>query len=909
MRQHHLLAGLISAAILCSACAFDAIPLAPTLPAASPRATSVVELGAPQPATPGASAVNLTGTGVAARVTITFAVREDERPLYEPLIERFEQDNPEIHVQLVNVETVVKEIVTPEGTFSHDEESIRETLSTADTAALGLTPEAIAKGWVRDLTPLMDADPTFDRSDFYPGALAMAGQEGRTYTLPHTLWVELLAYNKALWARHALPAPTHDWSWSDLLAAAEQLAEKRGTSIEVYGMLDWDTWATVLRHELAGGGVDPADILRLDQPEIVAALERVAALARSGAIYVAPGGRASPDVFQQLIRNQQVGIWPADMLDRTPSAFEVGTVPAPSAQVGVDGYIMSGGTQHPLEAWRWLAFLSRQGIRRPSRSASTIGQLPARRSVAEKIGYWQHLDAETTAAINTVLNRGAAPRLPDFDLRTFLLLRQAVAAVMGGGQTAREALRDAQAQLEQQLAQAPMQPTAASDRIVVATPAPAAPPDATKIIFGAPRSVVVQARQIADVFNGQNHGIFVEVKNIDTPNGPPRLADLATQMDCFAAAGPPSHADIPSLLDLQPLIDADATFTLDDYPSPLVTPFRQGSGLYGLPDAVDFRVLNYNPAAFDAAHLAYPTAAWTLDDFLSAAQQLTRGAGKNKHYGFASTVLPARDVFFFLASFGASATRGSRDTLAPNFTDPKVQQAIRAELDLLRNASPHARLQGYARGEAPNDAFALVAQGKVGMWFDFGANIFGLNQGGYAGIRPAIAPPPLGARSVTADDFYARGVYISARTAQPEACWSWLKQLTLDLAHLGGAFPARRSLALSQAFTSQAPPGAADVYHAYQAAFERTPAAGSGTDEREAGAIDYYWFLRAVDRVLQGQDLERELEEAQRLTEQYLACVRAGAKASTCATQVDPDSGLPGAAKHRAGVPMRAADH
>jgi hypothetical protein len=47
--------------------------------------------------------------------------------------------------------------------------------------------------------------------------------------------------------------------------------------------------------------------------------------------------------------------------------------------------------------------------------------------------------------------------------------------------------------------------------------------------------------------------------------------------------------------------------------------------------------------------------------------------------------------------------------------------------------------------------------------------------------------------------------------------------------------------------------------------------------------------LRAVDRALQGRDLERELAEAQILTEQFLACVRAGAPGNACATQVDPD--------------------
>jgi hypothetical protein len=52
--------------------------------------------------------------------------------------------------------------------------------------------------------------------------------------------------------------------------------------------------------------------------------------------------------------------------------------------------------------------------------------------------------------------------------------------------------------------------------------------------------------------------------------------------------------------------------------------------------------------------------------------------------------------------------------------------------------------------------------------------------------------------------------------------------------------------------------------------------------------IDYYWFFRAIDHALQGKNLERELANAQTLTEQYLACVRGGAKGSICATQVDP---------------------
>ena len=71
----------------------------------------------------------------------------------------------------------------------------------------------------------------------------------------------------------------------------------------------------------------------------------------------------------------------------------------------------------------------------------------------------------------------------------------------------------------------------------------------------------------------------------------------------FSWWGPPDKGEITATLDLQPLIDSDPSFDSADYPPALLAPFRQASGLYGLPHAVTFRVLSYNQTAFDAAGL------------------------------------------------------------------------------------------------------------------------------------------------------------------------------------------------------------------------------------------------------------------------------------------------------------------
>jgi ABC-type glycerol-3-phosphate transport system substrate-binding protein len=111
-----------------------------------------------------------------------------------------------------------------------------------------------------------------------------------------------------------------------------------------------------------------------------------------------------------------------------------------------------------------------------------------------------------------------------------------------------------------------------------------------------------------------------------------------------------------------------------DYPPLLLAPFRSGSALYGLPDEVYFPVLHYNPVAFDTAGLSYPTSAWTFDDLLHAATQLTRGTGPTKQYSFAVLGDVAgdqtADVLFFLDRLGAPltravATRSSRTSATP----------------------------------------------------------------------------------------------------------------------------------------------------------------------------------------------------------------------------------------------------
>jgi multiple sugar transport system substrate-binding protein len=866
----------------CAAPAAPEPPGAPTAPAAQPAPADPSGATAPAAAEP---------TGDPGVVTIGFAAPEFERAAYEPLIEAFNQQNRDVQVQFVVLE---------QGPVQSIDQLVRQAVSAADTAAsFFLRPEDIANGLVRDLKPLLEADPSFERDDYYPGALAPADAGGGIYLLPRTLQLSLLSYNKDLWAQRGLPPPKPGWTWSDLLAAAEQLAQRRGDTVDVYGLAEGSTGIAALSGLLAEAGVDRAALAagraRIDQPAVAAALQRVAELAKSGAIY--SGQPLQPDALLKLIADQRAAMWfdaPVIVGPDVPKpSFATGLATLPPTGGprfgGAEGYIMSSGTQHPEAAWRWLAFLSKQELRRPFVEAGTLTSAPARKSLAEKSGFWKQLDVDAAAAVHAALEQPGAA-LAGFSANDNLVadaLGQALAAVVGGKRSATQALADAQAQLDSGIAAALATPSPTPDKspVMVATPAPDGPaPGATAITFNVPLFEASQLRRLAQDFNRQHPELFVKLNGVPLDEKA-SLAKMATGGDCFFWPDPAAASQISGTLDLQPLADADPSFDLSDYPPALLAPFRRGTGLYGLPYQVRLQALTYNQTAFDAAGLAHPSASWTAADFLSAAQRLTSGGDADKRYGYAALGEQTGNLLYFLGLLGAQVTRGG----APNFTDPQVEQALRTYIDLLRNSSPHQRIQGYSRALGfDGAAFELIEQGRIGMWFDLpsGMNIARVGVG--AAERPsftrAIAPPP-GADKASASSFEATGLYISATSQQPQACWEWLKFLGADLSALGGNFPARRSLAVSDAFTSGAPAGAAEVYAAYRPALDRAP---SGAEPPDQHAADLYWLFRAADRALQGKDLGRELADAQALTASYLACVRAGGAAGSCAKQADP---------------------
>ncbi len=79
---------------------------------------------------------------------------------------------------------------------------------------------------------------------------------------------------------------------------------------------------------------------------------------------------------------------------------------------------------------------------------------------------------------------------------------------------------------------------------------------------------------------------------------------------------------------LQPLIDETGALDPERYPTDKFDVWRlDGENMYAMPENFQTFALYYNKALFDAEGLEYPNDTWTYDDFVAAAEALTKRDG------------------------------------------------------------------------------------------------------------------------------------------------------------------------------------------------------------------------------------------------------------------------------------------
>ncbi|MCX7682539.1 MAG: extracellular solute-binding protein [Anaerolineae bacterium] len=839
------------------------------------RVTSGCASGPPMPFTPS--------------ITIVFACRDNLRSVYESLAQAFCASHPEIEVEIVSWDEIIGE------SDPWSPKAVARLVTRADVAIAPTRfgPSVTRQGLLRDLTPLMEADPSFEPEDFWPGVLDAYRWDGGTWALPSHISLWLLLYDADAFDIAGIAYPQSDWSREDFLTAAEALTLRQGDEVERYGFADW-------RFMGLWGMVDAPwreDSIRpiLDEPALVEQVRWYVELADRWGVMP----REDMNAWTQAAMRPVI----APFQDAAPRPPHFGLTSFPQAHrrgtvfTGLS-YIMSAGTAYPQAAWQWLAFLSRQPV--IAGPSGTLG-IPARRSVVEASGYWEAQPPEVAAACQQALHN--LRPAPMWDLAQ--PAEQAIAAALTQEADLEETLEAAQLQAQAQLL---------SDRIgPTPTPLPVSYSSSTgpassaiTIKFyavGPPHRYKEAIEYFEEIHPDIKVGLVEEVVGRTVEPGVilTTLPDVAQSSDCFEWGAPIHESYMTFTLDLEPLIRADPDFSLTDYYPGFLELFRSAGALHGLPSEGTVDVLWYNRKLFDEAGVSYPEPGMTLDQFREMAIRLTRGEGQEKQYGFAPLTGTTASFDYFMSQMDVTRFDLSTWPPRPLFNTPEMARAVKwyTDLILVDGVQPNFPVSVWGRDKEffENQARIgeLISTGRAAMWM--GPSSY---RHSYS-FRPGefgLAPLPLG-QGGSYSPFRVDGYYISANTAHPQACWEWIKSL-IAKGYLVNGIPASRTVFESPAYRTRIGEEMVATYEYILHHSSTQDVPGSDGYWERAN----YWLLSAVDAILEGEPVESALEQAQLYAERYILCLQREGMTSQdsevsapvlglCMLEADPDYPAP----------------
>jgi len=293
------------------------------------------------------------------------------------LREQFQRENPDIEVRVERIpgsqEYVSKMLLS----FVAGTEPDIMALDASSAAVF------INNGVLRDLTPLIESDPSFRLSDYYENVVAIARRGDQLYAIPGDFTPMVLFYNRKLFREAGVEEPRPGWTYDDFLDAAKKLTIVRSDGKTVqWGfkfanwMPGWITWiwnngGDVLspNGDRAGGYFDsPRTVEALTFLRDLVTKHRVApSLSTTAATGVDPflTGKAAMEISGHWA---MVGYQEAKDLNME----DIGVAPVPTNLPPRDGertattvmyemgFAIGKNCKHPEAAWKFIKFCTGQ---------------------------------------------------------------------------------------------------------------------------------------------------------------------------------------------------------------------------------------------------------------------------------------------------------------------------------------------------------------------------------------------------------------------------------------------------------------------------------------------------------------------------------------------------------------------
>lgn len=305
-------------------------------------------------------------------VEIRFLMLAPETPLFAPLIEQFEQENPDIRIRMVegpNASNLVEDLYTSAlllGSSPYD-------LINLDVV---WTAKFAAAGWLLDLGDRVTPE---DLAKHLDTSIEAGYYQDKLYRIPWRTDAGVLFYRKDLLDEAGLEPPQ---TFNDLLTTSKTLQEKTGVD---WGYLwqgrQYEGVSAMFVEVLSGFGgywINPDTLeVGLDQPEAINAVNFLLSTIQEG---VSPPGVTTYQeeevrrLFQSgaaaFMRNWPYAI-PLLNSKESPIAGDAeirAMLQTPEGQpgscLGGWGWGILSSTPHPEEAWRVMEFFTSERVQR-----------------------------------------------------------------------------------------------------------------------------------------------------------------------------------------------------------------------------------------------------------------------------------------------------------------------------------------------------------------------------------------------------------------------------------------------------------------------------------------------------------------------------------------------------------------
>jgi multiple sugar transport system substrate-binding protein len=319
--------------------------------------------------------------------------------------------------------------------------------------------EFAQKGVLEDLTPFLENEKNFKKSDFYPQIIDRFTEGKNLYVLPRDIApICTVYYNKKAFDEAGIKYPEDGWTWDDMVAAGKKLVKKDASGrVTRFGYVDdWPIWEAFV---FSNGGRIVDDVKNpkkflMDSKEAIDGIQFRADLMLKSGIMPSPsqmtamGGMGSADMFiSGRAAMFYSGIWKTPGF-RAIKNFEWDVVMFPRGPRGGRGF-PSGGSGYAIvksaknkeAAWKLITYLAgREGQIKLARTGLVQ---PAMKTIAESGDFLdgqapRHKDVVLTGVHYAVFS----PLMPAWDELNVSLIGPGLDRIWAGKEKASKVIKE-----------------------------------------------------------------------------------------------------------------------------------------------------------------------------------------------------------------------------------------------------------------------------------------------------------------------------------------------------------------------------------------------------------------------------------------------------------------------------------